>query len=104
MRKISLALGVSIYSLVNFNDASSLLESSINEDRVQYGENWTEFEKISSAFNNLNHDGAVLVRQVAEAVAKVPEYQDTEKLESMKKENERVIKFWKENVDPDYEE
>lgn len=45
MRKISLALGVSIYSLVNFNDASSLLESSINEDRVQYGENWTEFEK-----------------------------------------------------------
>lgn len=104
LRKISVALGVSIYSLVDFEDASSLIETSINETQLQYGANWKQFERVRRAFVDLNYKGAERVAQVAEDIAKIPEYQDTEKIESREKENARVVKFWKENVDPDYEE
>lgn len=104
LRKIALALGVSIYSLVSFDDASSLVEENINENRITYGENWEQYERIRIVLPDLNHKGAERAAQAVEDIAKIPEYQNIEKVKAREKENERVIKFWKENVDPDYDE
>lgn len=46
LRKIALSLGVSIYSLVDFDGATSLLEQDMTESRIEYGSEWEQFVRV----------------------------------------------------------
>lgn len=72
--KIANALGVSVYSLLNFDQASALLENQINEEISDFGSEWPEFSRIRESFLQLNHKGAEKAATAVEDLAKVPEY------------------------------
>lgn len=50
LRKIAISLGVSIYSLVDFDGATSLLEQDMTESRIEYGSEWEQFVRVQAAF------------------------------------------------------
>lgn len=72
--KIANALGISVYSLLNFDQASALLENQINEEISDFGSEWPEFSRIRESFLQLNHKGAEKAATAVEDLAKVPEY------------------------------
>lgn len=82
LRKIALSLGVSIYSLVDFDGATSLLEQDMTESRIEYGSEWEQFVRVQAAFSKLNHKGAERAAEAVEDLAKIPEYQELTTTES----------------------
>ena len=103
LRKIAIALGVSVASLVDISDLPQVMVESLNEESAAYGEEWSAFNRMRTAFSNLNHKGAERAAQAVEDLAKIPEYQNKDKILARKKEDERVAQFWKENVDSSYD-
>ena len=76
--KIANALGVSVYSLTDFDLATNIAALRINNDLHEYGDEYNQYARMVQAFSYLNHLGAEKAASAVEDLAKIQEYRREE--------------------------
>lgn len=74
LKKIALALNVSVIDLADFDTATEILADDINQISMRYGQETPQYYRMVEAFSTLNHTGAEKAAVAVEDLAKVPEY------------------------------
>ncbi len=74
LTKISHSIGVSVYSLADFDISSKLMNIDIMDKQITYGSEYNQYARMVQAFSYLNHLGAEKAASAVEDLAKIQEY------------------------------
>lgn len=74
LTKISHSIGVSVYSLADFDISSKLMNIDIIDKQITYGSEYSQYARMVQAFSYLNHLGAEKAASAVEDLAKIQEY------------------------------
>ena len=78
LTKISHSIGVSVYSLADFDISSKLMNIDIMDKQITYGSEYNQYARMVQAFSYLNHLGAEKAASAVEDLAKIQEYRREE--------------------------
>lgn len=78
LTKISHSIGVSVYSLADFDISSKLMNIDIMDKQITYGSEYYQYARMVQAFSYLNHLGAEKAASAVEDLAKIQEYRREE--------------------------
>ncbi len=78
LTKISHSIGVSVYSLADFDISSKLMNIDIIDKQITYGSEYSQYARMVQAFSYLNHLGAEKAASAVEDLAKIQEYRREE--------------------------